>query len=71
MDITRDGKVHALCGWFDITFGFPEGETVKFSTDPESKPTHWKQTAFVLEQALSVKKGIVALWSCFIRMKLG
>ena len=54
---SRTGRIHALCGWFDIDFktnGF-QGHNVSFSTSPSATPTHWKQTLFALENPIDLK----------------
>jgi len=52
----RDGKAHALIFWFEVLFEACH-KPVSFSTDPESVPTCWKQTAFFLAgPQLSVKR---------------
>ena len=53
--ISQDSKLTGLCGYFDIFFDLPESP-VMFSTGPQSKPTHWKQTIFYLPEKMAVKK---------------
>lgn len=53
--ISQDSKLTGLCGYFDIFFDLPESP-VRFSTGPQSKPTHWKQTIFYLPEKMAVKK---------------
>ena len=59
LNITRDGKVYAFCGWFDTIFDGEGIEKVMFSTSPSSKKTHWMQTLFVLREPINVKNGDV------------
>ncbi|KAJ3412054.1 Protein arginine N-methyltransferase 3 [Chytridiales sp. JEL 0842] len=59
LKINKKGRVHGLCGWFDIQFEFENGTKVDFSTSAEVKGTHWKQTVFVLEEVLDVVEGDV------------
>ncbi|KAI8142597.1 S-adenosyl-L-methionine-dependent methyltransferase [Fennellomyces sp. T-0311] len=69
IEISRDGTVYAFGGWFDTWFtrdGHPiplsqqaqkvEGETF-LTTSPFGEDTHWKQTIFVLEKPIQVKRG--------------
>jgi protein arginine N-methyltransferase 1 len=53
--VTRTETMHAVVAWFDVTFGGVE-ET-GFSTGPQGRTTHWKQTIFYLPRALKVRKG--------------
>ena len=55
LQITVDGTLTALVGYFDIFFDLPHA--VSFSTGPHSEPTHWKQTVFLLEEPVVFKKG--------------
>eukprot|EP01027_Heterolobosea_sp_BB2_P009285 GEZU01013706.1.p2 GENE.GEZU01013706.1~~GEZU01013706.1.p2 ORF type:complete len:140 (-),score=49.81 GEZU01013706.1:215-634(-) len=52
---TRNDYIHALIGYFDITF--TGHKTIFFSTGPQHKYTHWKQTVFYLDDVLPVRKG--------------
>lgn len=52
---TKTTEITALVGYFDTFFDLPN--PVTFSTGPHSKPTHWKQTAFLLQNPISVKEG--------------
>ncbi|KAI0974390.1 HNRNP arginine N-methyltransferase [Xylaria arbuscula] len=51
----RDDFVHALVAWFDIDFTACH-KTVRFSTGPHTKYTHWKQTVFYLQDVLTVQQ---------------
>lgn len=53
--VKRDGKITALVGYFDTFFELPEH--VEFSTSPYTKPTHWKQTLFYVEEPIAVTEG--------------
>lgn len=48
--------VHALVAYFDVEFSAGH-KPLRFSTGPEARPTHWKQTVFYLDDTLVVKKG--------------
>ncbi|PSN37657.1 Protein arginine N-methyltransferase 3 [Blattella germanica] len=52
--VTKDGLLTGLVGYFDIFFDLPH--PISFSTSPFSQPTHWKQTLFLLEEPVAVKK---------------
>ncbi|KAI1768264.1 protein arginine N-methyltransferase 1 [Hypoxylon sp. FL1150] len=52
----RNDFVHALVSWFDIDFTACH-KTIRFSTGPHTKYTHWKQTVFYLGQVLTVDEG--------------
>lgn len=72
LEVTKTGRVNALCGWFDIYFEGEDkyGKTLEkvfFSTGPAVKGTHWKQTMFAFEKALEVEKGWVldGMFKCF------
>jgi len=52
----RDDFVHALIAWFDIEFSSGH-KSVRFSTGPHTKYTHWKQTVFYMHDVLAVKQG--------------
>lgn len=56
LDVEVNEYVHALVAYFDITFSHCHNR-VGFSTGPEDKPTHWKQTVFYLANNLPVSKG--------------
>lgn len=38
-----------------------------FSTGPESIPTHWKQTVFLLKEPIGVEEGTFSLIPCLLR----
>ncbi|XP_064599715.1 protein arginine N-methyltransferase 3-like [Liolophura sinensis] len=59
LTVSKDGNITALVGYFDIYFEKGCDNKVMFSTSPGSPYTHWKQTVFLLEKPLSVKKGDV------------
>ncbi|QQP32439.1 Putative arginine n-methyltransferase, partial [Caligus rogercresseyi] len=54
--MVADGKLTAICGYFDTHFELPE-KAVSFTTGPHGLPTHWKQTLFYLKEPLPVKQG--------------
>lgn len=55
LEAIADGPVTAFVGYFDVFFDLPH--PVSFSTGPCVKPTHWKQTVFLLEEPIIVKQG--------------
>jgi protein arginine N-methyltransferase 1 len=56
LDCRRDDFVHALIAWFDIDFTACH-KSIRFSTGPHTKYTHWKQTVFYLREVLTVQQG--------------
>jgi type I protein arginine methyltransferase len=38
----------------------PKSQTTSFSTGPKSKPTHWKQTLFLMREPIKVDEGMSA-----------
>ncbi|OZJ06784.1 hypothetical protein BZG36_00407 [Bifiguratus adelaidae] len=56
MKAARDDFVHAFVSWFDICF-LRCPRTVRFSTGPHAKRTHWKQTVFYIDETLAIKGG--------------
>uniref|UniRef100_A0A1Q3F1J6 type I protein arginine methyltransferase n=1 Tax=Culex tarsalis TaxID=7177 RepID=A0A1Q3F1J6_CULTA len=55
LTVKRDCSLTALVGYFDTFFELPEH--VEFSTSPYTKPTHWKQTLFYVEEPIPVREG--------------
>jgi len=55
LNISRDCDLTGLCGYFDIFFDMPQ-KSIMFSTGPQAKSTHWKQTVFYLPEKLPVKE---------------
>ncbi|MBW0485787.1 hypothetical protein O181_025502 [Austropuccinia psidii MF-1] len=53
---TRKDYVHALIGWFDVSFRACH-KPVSFSTGPHAKYTHWKQTMSYLKDVITVDQG--------------
>ncbi|KAI9499400.1 S-adenosyl-L-methionine-dependent methyltransferase [Zychaea mexicana] len=52
----RDDFVHAFIAWFDV--GFTQcHKPIWFSTGPQARYTHWKQTVFYTPDSLTVKTG--------------
>lgn len=49
----RNDYVHALVGYFDVSFKACH-KAIGFSTSPQARSTHWKQTVFYLEDTLTV-----------------
>ena len=56
LNVQRNDYVHALIAWFDIEFSKCH-KPIRFSTGPHTKYTHWKQTVFYLQDALTVEQG--------------
>jgi len=54
LNIRRSDFIHALIAWFDIEFSACH-KSIRFSTGPHSKYTHWKQTVFYLREVLTVE----------------
>ncbi|KAI8884698.1 S-adenosyl-L-methionine-dependent methyltransferase [Backusella circina FSU 941] len=78
LTITKEGTVNGFGGWFDTWFtrdghAIPktqktekvEGETF-MTTGPFGLGTHWKQTAFILDEPIQVKVGtkITGVFTC-------
>ncbi|KAK4055939.1 Nuclear SAM-dependent mono-and asymmetric methyltransferase [Microbotryomycetes sp. JL221] len=51
---TRNDYVHAFLGWFDVAFKACH-KPVSFSTGPQGRYTHWKQTVFYLKDMATLK----------------
>ncbi|KAL2212239.1 RNA methylase [Sarocladium strictum] len=56
LNVKRDDFIHALVSWFDIEFTACH-KTIRFSTGPHTKYTHWKQTVFYFKDVLTVQDG--------------
>lgn len=54
--VRRNDFIHALIAWFDIDFTACH-RPIRFSTGPHTKYTHWKQTVFYINDALTVEEG--------------
>jgi len=54
--VARDDYVQAIVTFFTVEFSKCH-KRIGFSTSPDSKYTHWKQTVFYFKEALTVKKG--------------
>lgn len=52
----RNDFVHAIIAWFDIDFTACH-KPIRFSTGPHTKYTHWKQTVFYLQDAVTMEEG--------------
>jgi len=52
----RNDYVHAFVVFFTVEFSACHKRT-GFSTGPESRYTHWKQTVFYLKDSLTIKNG--------------
>lgn len=55
LEAMADGSITAFVGYFDVFFDLPH--PVSFSTGPHAKPTHWKQTVFLIEEPIVVQQG--------------
>ncbi|KAL0221797.1 hypothetical protein RCL1_001651 [Eukaryota sp. TZLM3-RCL] len=51
----KDDVVHALVAHFDV--GFTHGHSLWFTTGPDGKRTHWKQTVFYLDDDIVMYEG--------------
>ncbi|XP_037646485.1 protein arginine N-methyltransferase 2 [Sebastes umbrosus] len=58
-DVEKSGVFHGFTAWFTVHFESLEtgGATVELNTGPNSEPTHWKQTLFMLDRPVSVCAG--------------
>lgn len=54
LKVAQDDYIHAFIVYFDITFSACH-KPVYFSTGPQAKYTHWKQTVFYIDDTLVVK----------------
>ncbi|KAG7503399.1 arginine N-methyltransferase 2 [Solea senegalensis] len=57
--VERSGVFHGFTAWFTAHFESleTEGATVELNTGPNSEPTHWKQTLFMLDRPVRVYEG--------------
>ncbi|CAN9497849.1 unnamed protein product [Ophioblennius macclurei] len=57
--VEKSGVFHGFTAWFTVHFESLEagGAPVELNTGPNSEPTHWKQTLFMLDQPISVYAG--------------
>jgi protein arginine N-methyltransferase 1 len=56
LQVRRDDYVHALVAFFNIEFTKCHKKT-GFSTAPEARYTHWKQTVFYINDTITCNKG--------------
>ena len=56
LKVRRNDFIHAVIAWFDIEFAACH-KSIRFSTGPHTKYTHWKQTVFYLKDVLTVEEG--------------
>jgi len=56
LNVRRNDYIQALVTYFTVEFSKCHKRT-GFSTSPDQHYTHWKQTVFYLEEALTVKRG--------------
>ncbi|XP_077392911.1 protein arginine N-methyltransferase 2 [Festucalex cinctus] len=54
--LEKSGVFHGFTAWFSVYFKSLEegGAPVELNTGPDSEPTHWKQTLFMLDEPVSV-----------------
>ncbi|XP_027878981.1 protein arginine N-methyltransferase 2 isoform X1 [Xiphophorus couchianus] len=57
--VEKPGIFHGFTAWFTVQFESLEmgGATVELNTGPNSDPTHWKQTLFMLDRPIQVYTG--------------
>ncbi|XP_007577252.1 protein arginine N-methyltransferase 2 isoform X4 [Poecilia formosa] len=57
--VEKPGIFHGFTAWFTVLFESLEmgGATVELNTGPNSDPTHWKQTLFMLDRPIQVYAG--------------
>uniref|UniRef100_A0A3P8T782 Protein arginine N-methyltransferase 2 n=1 Tax=Amphiprion percula TaxID=161767 RepID=A0A3P8T782_AMPPE len=57
--VEKSGVFHGFTAWFTVHFESLEegGAAVELNTGPNSEPTHWKQTLFMLDRPVSVYAG--------------
>ncbi|CAG09275.1 unnamed protein product, partial [Tetraodon nigroviridis] len=57
--VETSGTFHGFTAWFAVYFESLDagGTTVELNTGPNSEPTHWKQTLFMLDQPVSLNTG--------------
>ncbi|XP_061648790.1 protein arginine N-methyltransferase 2 isoform X5 [Phyllopteryx taeniolatus] len=55
--LEKSGVFHGFAAWFSVCFESLEegGAPVELNTGPDSEPTHWKQTLFMLDEPVSVR----------------
>lgn len=58
LTFTRQDYAHAFVAYFDVAFNDAH-KPLGFSTSPQCRSTHWKQTVFYLEDTLTVVPGDV------------
>lgn len=57
--VEKSAVFHGFTAWFTVYFDSLEagGATVELNTGPNSEPTHWKQTLFMLDRPVTVYAG--------------
>ncbi|CAJ1382293.1 unnamed protein product [Effrenium voratum] len=64
----RDALIDGLCGWWDVIFSSPEGETYSvLSTGPDAAPTVWAQCRFLLHKPMRAAKDDVLNVKCELK----
>lgn len=56
LTVKRDDYIHAFVTFFNVEFT-KSHRPISFSTSPEARYTHWKQTVFYIEDFLTVSQG--------------
>nr|XP_020450447.1 protein arginine N-methyltransferase 2 isoform X2 [Monopterus albus] len=66
--VEKSGVFHGFTAWFSVRFDSLEtrGTAVELNTGPNSEPTHWKQTLFMLDMPVSVHAGDSISGSIFL-----
>lgn len=52
----RDGLIHGIAGWFDVSFAGAQRQVV-LSTSPYEPCTHWAQMRYLFRQPIEMKAG--------------
>ncbi|XP_036432454.1 protein arginine N-methyltransferase 2 isoform X1 [Colossoma macropomum] len=57
--VEKSGTLHGFTAWFSTFFHslHEGGPTLELNTGPNSEPTHWKQTLFMLDAPIPVEEG--------------
>ncbi|XP_028847263.1 protein arginine N-methyltransferase 2 isoform X2 [Denticeps clupeoides] len=57
--VEQTGTFHGFTAWFSVQFHSleEEGAVLGLDTGPNSEPTHWKQTLFMLDAPVTVQTG--------------
>ncbi|XP_074027381.1 arginine methyltransferase 8 [Leptinotarsa decemlineata] len=63
----KTGKYQGICLWFTCNFPSKFSEPVILSTEPESPPSHWKQTTIVLPTNIQVEESTPMAYDLLLR----